>query len=388
MLDGIRIGSVSGIPVKAHWSVAVVGWLLSWSLATAILPQSVAGAPPAAYWAAGLLAALALFASLLAHEAGHALVARRAGLRVEAITLWLFGGMAHLHDDAPDPGVEARVAGVGPAVSLTLGALFGGMALGLTATGAPELLVSVVTWLAAINAGLAVFNLLPGAPLDGGRLLRAWLWRRSGDRYRATLGAGRAGRVLGLGLVVLGLAEIAFRADLSGLWTLLLGWFLLSAAQAEIAEARASRALAGLRVGDVMTPDPVTVPNWLSVTAFLREYAQRHRHTTFPLLAFDGSADGLLAVTDTLRVPAELRDRTQVRDLAAGSDRALTAAPDEVLVDVLRRLGGRPGGRVLVVEDGRLVGLVTSSDVTRAVLLGEAGGDLGSPSPTPVAAAR
>lgn len=194
MFEGVRIGSVAGIPVKVHWSVAVVAWLLSWSMATAVLPQSAPGEAPGAYWVAGLFAALVLFVSLLAHETGHALVAKRAGLRVESITLWLFGGVAQLHDDAPNPRTEARIAGVGPAISLALAALFGGAALALGFAGAPALLVTVVAWLAAINAGLAVFNLLPGAPLDGGRLLRAWLWRRSGDRDLATVGAAaRAG---------------------------------------------------------------------------------------------------------------------------------------------------------------------------------------------------
>lgn len=351
--------------------MGVLAWLLAWSLATALLPERAPGAAATAYWAAGLLGASGLFASLLAHELAHALVAKRAGLGVEGITLWLFGGVARLTDDAPDPRTEARVAGAGPLVSLLLAALFGGGALVLDAVGTSALLVTVLVWLAAINAVLAVFNLLPGAPLDGGRLLRAWLWHRSGDRERATVGAGRAGRVLGFALVVWGVVDVVLRTDLGGLWTALLGWFLLAAAQAEIGGARTTRALAGVRVADVMTSHPVTVPSWLPVADFLSGHAQRHRYGTFPLVAFDGSLDGLLALNDTLRVPATLRDRVRVRALATPPERVATAGPDEALAPALHRLRGR-AAHLLVIEDGLLVGIVSSRDVARAVALGPA----------------
>jgi len=371
MIDGARVGTVAGIPVRVHWSVALLAWLLSWGLATVLLPEQAPGAAPAAYWAAGLLAALALFGSLLAHELAHALVARRAGMRVEQITLWLLGGVAHLHDDAPDARTEARVAGAGPLVSVVLAAVSGAAALALQAAGGAALLVTVATWLAGINAALALFNLLPGAPLDGGRLLRAWLWRRSGDRERATVGAGRAGRILGLGLVAVGAAEVVAQGDLGGLWRVLLGWFLSSAAQAEITGARTARRLAGVRVGDVMTPDPVTVPSWLTVAGFFGDHAQRHRHPTFPVVAFDGTVDGLLAVTDTLRVPAAVRDSTRVRTIATPISRVPTARSDELLVDVLARLRVAAARRVLVIDDGRLVGIAAPGDLARAAVLGE-----------------
>jgi len=371
MDGGARIGAVAGIPVRVHWSVGVVAWLLSWSLATVLLPERAPGGDPAAYWTAGLLAALALFASLLAHEVAHALTAKRAGLRVEGITLWLFGGVADLAEEAPDPRVEVRVAGIGPLVSLGLAALSGGGALALGAAGAPALVVSVLTWLAGINAVLAVFNLLPGAPLDGGRLLRAWLWRRHGDRDRATVDAGRAGRVLGLALVALGAVEVVVRADLGGLWTALIGWFLFGAAQAEISAAQTAKALAGVRVVDLMTPDPRTVPSWLPVAKFLTDHAPRSRFNTFPLIDFDGSVDGLLSVNDAVRVPASLRERVRVRSIATPPERLTTAGPGELVVDVLRGSRDRTA-RVLVVDDGRLVGIVFPGDVARAALLGRA----------------
>ena len=178
MTASLRFGRVAGIPVGASWSALLIALLIAWSLGGQLLPAQVPGLAPAAYWLAGAAGAGLFLGSLLAHEIGHALVARRAGLRVRGITLWLLGGVAQLEDEPASPGDELRVAIVGPAVSLALAVGFGLAAVALSVAGGPALAGVVVAWLALANAVLAVFNLLPAAPLDGGRVLRGLLWRR------------------------------------------------------------------------------------------------------------------------------------------------------------------------------------------------------------------
>src|SRR5271168_2755835 len=192
MRDAIPLGRIAGFGVKVHWSVIVILWLFTWSLAST-LPGTVKGYSHLAYWLAGGCGALVLLASLLAHELAHAVVARRMGVSVGEVTLWLFGGVTTLQGEAKTPKAAFRIAFAGPATSLVLSAVFAGLAIVLETGRAATIVVSVAWWLAAINLLLGLFNLLPGAPLDGGRLLRAYLWRRHGDSVRASVGAAHAG---------------------------------------------------------------------------------------------------------------------------------------------------------------------------------------------------
>ena len=232
MDDGIPLGRVAGFPLTVHWSVLVILWLFTWSLA-ASLPDVAPGYSRAAYWLAGAVGGAVLLASLLAHELTHAIVARRAGVEVVGVKLWLFGGIARLGGEARTPRTAFWIAASGPATSLGLAALFACLTVGLRAVGAPDIVVSVASWLAAINCVLGVFNLLPGAPLDGGRILRAYLWRRHGDAVRAEIGAARAGRILALILIGLGLLEFLAGSLVGGVWMAFIGWFLLMAAREE-----------------------------------------------------------------------------------------------------------------------------------------------------------
>ena len=194
MDGGIPLGRVAGFALSVDWSVLVILWLFTWSLA-ATLPDTAPGHPSNVYWLAGIVGAVVLLASLLAHELTHAIVARREGVKVLGMKLWLFGGIARLGGEAKTPRAEFRIAASGPAMSLALAAIFAGAAAALRAVGTGDVVVAVTWWLAGINLILGLFNLLPGAPLDGGRILRAYLWRRHGDAVRAAVGAARAGRV-------------------------------------------------------------------------------------------------------------------------------------------------------------------------------------------------
>lgn len=367
MEESFRLGRVAGIPVGINWSVLLIAWLLSWSLASHRFPTSYPGYGTGAYWAAGVIAAVVFLASLLAHELGHAFVARRHGVRVEGITLWLFGNVARLGGEAATPGAELRIAAVGPGVSVGLAGLFGATALALDAFGASALVVGSAVWLATINGILAVFNMVPAAPLDGGRVLRAYLWRRSGNRLQATVAAANAGRFFGFVLIGLGVVEFAAGAGLGGLWFVFLGWFLLNAAKAEQAQALMRDALAGVRVRDVMTPDPTIAADHFSVGEFLEAYVMRYRWSAFPLSGPDGSITGLVTLTHLKAVPAEQRDVTQVRDIACPIAEVTVADPDEAITDVLERLSTCKERRVLVFSADHLVGIVSPTDVMRMI---------------------
>lgn len=365
MKGELRLGRVAGVPLAVHWSVLIVFGLLVLSLAEGILPATVDDASTPALWLAGAAGGLLFVLSLLAHEVAHAVVARRHGVGVRGMTLWLFGGVAELDREAPTPRAELRIAAAGPLTSGGCAAGFGATAVVLAALGL-SLPAAVLAWLAAANVVLAVFNLIPGAPLDGGRILRALLWRRHGDRLRATLTAATAGRVVGYGLVAVGIVEFVVGADAGGLWTVLIGWFLLNAARAEAAQAVASDALGGLRVRDVMTAAPQRVPAWVSLQAFVHEYALASRHSSFPVEDLDGQTVGLVTLAQVKACPAESWSKVTIGGVMTPIAEARIAAPHDDLAISLAGASAT-GGRVLVFDDGALVGIVTPSDVTLAL---------------------
>ncbi len=370
---GVRVGSVRGIEIRAQWSLLIVFVLLASSLATGFIPSFVDGVSAIGAWGGGIVGAVCFLASLLAHELSHSLVARRKGVGVRSITLWILGGIAHLEGDAPDAHAELRIALAGPLMSLALAAGFGASAVALDsldsldgasgATGATAIAVAVTGWLAMVNAMLAIFNLLPGAPLDGGRVLRAWLWRRSGDRLGSQRRAARAGRGLAYLLIGLGVVEFAFGGGFPGLWLALIGWFVLSAASAEELDAILRAELGSITVRDVMSRDPVTVPSTIAVQQLIDGLVLQHR-SAYPVVDA-GVLVGLVTLSHVRRLPPERRAATTVAAIMTPRDECRLVSPDDKIVDVLAAAGGPM--RLLVVDDDRLVGIVTPTDVARLV---------------------
>ncbi|QZT63420.1 site-2 protease family protein [Mycolicibacterium austroafricanum] len=366
MEHGVVLGRVRGLTVSVHWSVVVIVWLFAWSLAST-LPGSAPGYPDAVYWVAGFCGAVLFAAGLLAHELAHAVVARRSGIPVPEVTLWLFGGVARLAGEAKTPRDEFRMAAAGPALSLALSAVFAAVAAGLAGSGISPLATEVAAWLAAANAVLAVFNLLPGAPLDGGRILRAYLWHRHGDPVRAAIGAARAGCVVAYLLIGLGLLEFLLGSLIGGAWLAFIGWFLLTAARDEDAAVRARTSLAGVRVVDVMTPNPRTVPESLSVQGFIDDHLLGDRHSAYPVTSGDGTCTGLVTLSQVRAVPPGERVGTRLADVVIPRGRMATAEPAEPLVAVLERLDRSTGNRIVVMAGDRVVGVVTAADVARMI---------------------
>jgi Zn-dependent protease/CBS domain-containing protein len=366
--QSIKLGRVAGIPIGAHWSVVVITALLAYGLYSGVLPTSAPGAPAATYAAVALAVAVAFLGCLLAHELAHALVARHYRVGVSRITLWLLGGVSELERQAPDPRAELFIAGAGPLTSLAVGGLSAALAAVSDVAHAPRVLLVALLWLAGVNIVLGVFNLLPGAPLDGGRVLRAILWHIRGDKQAAQISADRAGVVVGMLLAVGGSAEILFAANLGGLWLVLLGWFLISAAHAETADVRMHAALDGRFVRDIMATDVVCGYDWQTVDVFITQIAQAHRHRVYPVLDLDGRLAGMVSLDQLAHVPATQRSTQRLGAVATPTARMRVVGVDDPLPDALSAL--TPWVPVVpVLADGRLVGILTSNDINRAIEL-------------------
>src|SRR5256884_1172651 len=279
------LGRISGIRVGVNWSVLLIVALLAYGLAVGEFPAAAPRHPVAEYVAAALVTAVAYIGSLLAHELAHSLVARRNGLEVEGITLWLLGGVSRLQGEVARPGAEIRVAGVGPLVSLVLGGAFMLVAWLLHAAGVSGVVVAALAWLGGINLLLAVFNVIPAAPLDGGRLLRAGLWRITADRFKAAVWSARSGQVFGWALVVVAAYLVLVRRQYNWLWFALVGWFLISAATAEGQQAMVQSRLRTIAVREIMTAHPGTVPGAATIAWVLDDYQPPHRHFPVPVEA-------------------------------------------------------------------------------------------------------
>ncbi len=369
MRQTIRIGTVDGIAVGVNWSVAVILAYFAWGVGAYVLPTH-SGHPDVADWIAGVIAAVVLLGCLLAHEMSHCLVARHNGVQVRSITLFAFGGISELEGEAHTAGADFRIAAVGPSVSLSLAVLFGAAHSVVVATGGHGLLVAVLSWLWEINLLLAVFNLIPAAPLDGGRILRSALWRRSGDRFRASVTASRAGRAFAVVLIVLGLLAFVSTGSIVAIWPLLIGLFIYFAARGEEEYALVQAAMATLTVGQVMTAALPCVPNRTTV-ADMAALLWVYRGDVAAVADESGRLAGVVTAQAVNAVPLERRPATTSNEIAIPLDAIPVARPEEPMSALLERMASKEGHPALILDaNGRVCGTISSSDVQRAVALG------------------
>jgi Zn-dependent protease len=331
----LPLGTYAGIPVRAHWSMAFVAALLGVNFVTLYGPGS------------GLIATVAFFASILAHEFGHALVARRHGVQTKSIDLWALGGVAHLDREPPTPRADGLIAVAGPAVSLLIA---------VVALGAGVALQSeVLLLIGVLNGVLAVFNMLPGAPLDGGRVLRAFRWARTGDKYRATRDAGHAGRILGWGLVALGVAMML--NGQFGVFVLVTGVFIAMNARAEIMASYVSEQLDGVKVRDLTWFGIAHAGSDMDADSMIWQRQRLGNAGAVAVVDEAGHLDGLVLEEQLWAVPSERRPMVMLTQLMVPFGNLAQAAPDEDLATVLPRLNPlRPV--VTVWDDDRLLGIV------------------------------
>jgi Zn-dependent protease len=364
-LPSLKLGRIFGIPIEVDASWFFVFFLVASTLTTSYFPSALPDRGPVTYVALGFVTALAFFGSLVLHELAHSLVARAGGLRISKVTLFLFGGVSQLEDEPRGPGHEFVMAIAGPLTSvlIAVGAWFAFVAL--RAAGARDVLWVPLEYLALINASLAFFNLLPGFPLDGGRVLRALLWALTKDLLKATKWASRVGQALGsilIAIAVFGVLQGTF--DL--VWFAVMGWFLTSLAAGAYQQQLMRAALADVPLSRIMSTPAVLAPADITLEEMAHSYFLGGRHTRYPVVK-DGRGIGLIDIDRVNEVPREEWPLVTVADVAARDLRDVVAAPQTSVDEVLGRLESAGPGAILVVEDGRLAGIVTRSDIIRLV---------------------
>jgi Zn-dependent protease/CBS domain-containing protein len=364
--DHIQIARVIGIPIYLHFSWLIIFGLIVWTLSTGYFPAKYPDLPASSYWAKGLVASLLFFVSILLHELGHAVVARLQGLRTRSITLFIFGGVAQLEKDPKDGRAEFWMAAAGPAVSLALAGVFYACAT-LPFVGPSS--AAVARYLALINLILAVFNLVPAFPMDGGRLLRGALWGPLG-KARATRIASTAGTFFAFLLIFIGVFNLIRGDALGGLWYILIGWFIKDASAASYHQVRLDEALRGITVRDAMVEAVETVPSSGSVAEAAREHFMRTGYGGYPVARGDAVV-GLLCLKDVLRLSAEDREATSVQGAMRPLTDAIVTEPDVPLPVAIARMAQAGTARLLVMHEDRLVGLLTMSGVIRRLKVRE-----------------
>ncbi len=356
-----------GFDVGIHISWLVVAVLVLISLAMGFFPQAYPNLSERTYWLMGAVAALLFFASIIFHEFCHSLVARRYGLPMRGITLFLLGGIAEMGEEPKRPKVELLTALAGPAASVALGFAFIGLGdLGEVA-GWPLAVLGVLIYLGRINWLLAIFNMLPAFPLDGGRVLRAVLWSWKKDLRRSTRIASQIGSGFGLLLILLGILNLFMGSPIGGLWLVLIGLFLRGAAQASYQQVLVREVTEGKKVRDVIDRKPIQVAPSLSLRRFVDDYVLVHHIDRFPVVENGGGLLGCLDLQRVKMVPESRWDEETVGQLAGRCDPLYTIDLDADLVAALDRLRRGPFDRLLVVQDGRLEGVLDRHALERFI---------------------
>jgi Zn-dependent protease len=360
MRAAFRLGSLFGIAIFVHYSWFVIFALVTFSLIAHFAGQ-FPDLPSQAHWVMGLVASGLFFSSVLIHEMAHSLVATRRGCRVKAITLFVFGGVAEIEKEPERPETEILVAAVGPLASFLLGLFYGSIWL-LSHDSMPAI-GSVAGWLGAVNIGLGVFNLLPGLPLDGGRLLRGISWLLSGNQERATRIAAASGTVIGYLIILFG-ALLAFGQKnwVNGLWLLFIGWFLVNAAEMSMTQMRFQRAMAGVKAAEIMTTDCSFVPAGESLADFVEHFLMRRSANCF-IVGDQSSPKGIITIADVRAVPHDEWCRTSVQAAMRPLERLFFVSPDSDVEDVLRLMDTKDVAQVPVMRNGQLLGMIGRDDL-------------------------
>lgn len=370
-MRGIRIFRIFGIDISINPSWFIILFLIVWSLGAGFFPGVYQGWPAAQYWIVAIVAALLLFASVLVHELAHSLVAVRQGTPVKGITLFLLGGVSNIGREADTPGHEALMAAAGPLTSVVIGVVCLGAGQFVQT---PETVQAVLVYLGVINLALAAFNLLPGFPLDGGRLLRAALWKLKGEYLWATRGATYAGIAVGIGLIGLGVLMLLGGNFIGGLWIGFIGWILMQAAQSSYTQAAAQQALAGVQVGKLMSRPRGFVPPGTTLRDAVEDYFFVLDARCLPVGSQE-SIDGLVCLSDIWKTDRSQWGRMTVDDVMVGRERLAAVSPQTSAAEALDQLAGNDVNQLAVLEGQRLVGFVDRGRLLRFMYLMESKGE-------------
>lgn len=366
MAKGIKLVKVFGIQVSLDYTWFIVFVLFAWSLSYGYFPFQHPGLPTGTYLTMGILSATLLFACVLIHEISHSVTANRLGMDIHEITLFIFGGVAQLTKEPEDAATELKIAIAGPAASLALALIFYGSAAAISPETFP-LLKSVLGYLALINFILLAFNMIPGFPLDGGRVFRALWWMKTGDLNKATRVASNIGKGFALFLIVMGFFQIFMGNFVGGLWFVFIGVFVQQAAESGYQQVVIKKALSGLKVKDLMSKPVITVDETNSVTEAVENYFFKFHHASFPVRS-NGHVAGLLTLNNVRAIEKEKWNETRVSDVMNKLGPNDTMSPDDSALDALARMMSNNNGnlgRFPVVQDGQLVGIISRQDIMK-----------------------
>lgn len=366
MNSGIRIGKIFGIELKLGYSWFIIFALITWGLAAVIFPQTIPGMSVIAYIITGVVTSLLFFGSVLVHELMHSLVAKRYGLPVEGITLVVFGGVSQLSEEPESASVEFKMAVAGPLSSIILGILFLGIYFVARQFSLGPLISAPAFWLGYINVILGLFNLLPGFPLDGGRVLRSAVWHYTGNLKRATGIAAGFGKLFAYTFILLGIIG-AIAGNFGLAWFILLGWVLLQSADVGYQQVIYREALEGITVSQAMTQNPETVDPDINIEEMVKDHFMQHHWVAYPVVEGE-DVKGMITINSLENVPRRSWKRKHVRDVMRPLSRDIVTQPDEEVTDVLSKLNTKAEGRMLVMKGKRLLGILTKVDVSKAIL--------------------
>ena len=355
----LKVGEIWGIPIALHASWLLVFGLVTWSLAAAYFPSEYPGWTRAAYWLVGALTAAAFFLSVLVHELGHSWVALRHGIPIRGITLFVFGGVAQISREPASPAAEWRIALAGPLTSLGIAGLFASVAFVMRDT---VLVAAPATWLARINLMVALFNLLPGFPLDGGRLFRAVIWRWTGSFHRATQAASIAGRLVALALMGIGVITVLGGDVLGGMWIVFIGWFLDNAAAATAAQASLKELLRDVTVAQVMTRDCPRVPRDRTLEQLVQEEVLGAGRRCF-FVTDDGRLSGLVTLHHIKAIPRERRSAVRAEEVMTATDQLAVVGPEESMLAALEKMDDANVAQMPVVAGKELLGMIAREHI-------------------------
>jgi Zn-dependent protease/CBS domain-containing protein len=360
--NATRLFDLAGFEIRLDRSWLLIAGLITWTLATQYFPTALPDQTDATYLVLSIVAMLGFFGSLLLHELAHSIVARRFGVKIKAITLFLFGGVAELENEPLSASAELWIAAAGPAMSIVLGGAFWVLSTLLHATGLSAGLTIVFAYLATVNIILAIFNLVPAFPMDGGRILRAYLWHRSGDVLKATRTAAQSGTFFAYTLMGLGVLVVLQGGGLVGFWYILIGFFVMVAAQSAYQNQLMQSTFEGKTVAAVMIRNPVVVSPDITLSEFVNQIMLKHRISFAPVVA-DGVLIGQIDKDVLAAIDRDNWTSTRVGDVFAGLDVASTLPPDLSVQDLLKRIAQTGTRKFLVVEDHKLLGVVTLANL-------------------------
>lgn len=355
-----KIGTIMGIPIRVHFSWLIVFGLITWSLSTFYFPKAAPDLPATSYWIKGVLAALLLFGSVAFHELAHSFVAKRYKISIESITLFIFGGVAQMKGEPPHPKAEFRIAIAGPLSSFFLAALF--FILTANSTGGVRALFA---YLAQINLIIGIFNLIPGFPMDGGRVLRSYLWAKKNNFFYATQKASGVGRNIALFFIFFGIFSLFTRMP-GGLWLMLIGWFLYTAAQASYQQSTLQESLSGVKVGDIMVSDLITVRPSLSLEEIVNNYFLRYGFGGFPVVE-EGKYLGMITLKEIKDIPKNAFEDTRVKEVYLKHKKQWEISTEDEVIKAFEKMITEDTGRLVVAEGDGITGLITRNGIAKYV---------------------